>query len=86
MEEVYFEFQFDGAGVRSDLGSIVRELRRSHDDLSIADWLASPNEVLAGTAPLRRLATGGSAAQLAEAVKKMGRSQRPVDKRSWREH
>jgi hypothetical protein len=72
LEEVYFEFQFDEAGIRSNLGSVVRELRRSFDDITIAEWLAIPNEVLAGATPLRRVATGTSSALLSRAAAEAG--------------
>jgi hypothetical protein len=72
LEEVYFEFQFDESGVRPDIASVVLRLRRVFDDLAIAEWLARPNDVLAGTTPLRQLATRGSATRLAEAVEVVG--------------
>lgn len=68
LEEVYFEFQFDETGVRRDLGSVVQLLRRSCDDLTIAEWLARPNDKLAGATPLRTLAVGGRNGQLARAA------------------
>ncbi|MCL1601681.1 MAG: DUF2384 domain-containing protein [Actinomycetia bacterium] len=68
LEEVYFEFQFDELGIRSDLGSVVQTLRRSFDDLDIAEWLARPNEALAGATPLRRLSSGDSPERIARAA------------------
>jgi hypothetical protein len=73
LEEVYFEFQFDESGIRSDLGDVVQTLRRSFDDLAIAEWLARPNEELAGATPLRRLSSGGRTEQLARAAESVGR-------------
>ena len=74
LEEVYFEFQFDESGVRHDLGSVVQLLRQNFDDLAIAEWLARPNESLAGATPLRRLSDGGSTEQLTRAAESVGRS------------
>ena len=70
LEEVYFEFQFDEFGVRRDLASVVQLLRRSFDDLTIAEWLARPNEELGGATPLRRVVTGGNTVQLVRAAKR----------------
>jgi hypothetical protein len=72
LEEVYFAFQFDDAGIRSDLGSVVRELRGNSSDLAIAEWLASPNEVLGGATPLRLAVAVGSAASLIQAAIEAG--------------
>ena len=72
LEEVYFEFQFDKFGIRENLGSVVRELRRSFSDLAIAEWLAIPNEALAGATPLRRAATGTGSALLFRAATEQG--------------
>ncbi len=52
LEEVYFAFQFDGAGIRRDLGRVVQRLHRNHDDVTIADWLARPNPGLSLMSPL----------------------------------
>jgi hypothetical protein len=82
LEEVYFEFQFDESGVRRDLGSVVQLLRQSFDDLTIAEWLACPNEMLAGTTPLRTLASGRSDGQLARAAAHMAKRQAPSARRS----
>lgn len=40
LEEVYFAWQFDEAGVRPRIGQIVRALRDRFDDEEIADYLA----------------------------------------------
>jgi hypothetical protein len=71
-EEVYFEFQFTETGIRSDLGAVVGELRRSFDDMTIADWLARPNEMIAGATPLRWLEAGGDPRVLAKAAANAG--------------
>ena len=68
LEEVYFEFQFDEVGIRHDLGSTVQLLRRSFDDLAIAEWLACPNQALGGATPLRLLVVGGRGAQMARST------------------
>jgi hypothetical protein len=60
LEEVYFAFQFDAAGVRPALGMVVAHLRRAFDDESIADWLVRPNAELSSASPLAWLAAGGS--------------------------
>ncbi|MCL1593706.1 MAG: hypothetical protein M3132_05065 [Actinomycetia bacterium] len=57
LEEVYFEFQFTTLGFRDDLGRIVRELRRTFDDVTISDWLAQPNRLLRSASPLQWLAS-----------------------------
>ena len=75
LEEVYFEFQFDEFGIRRTLGSVVQQLRRNSDDLTIAEWLARPNEELGGATPLRMLLAGSSNGQLARAVESVGRRQ-----------
>jgi hypothetical protein len=72
LEEVYFEFQFDESGVRRDLGSVVELLRQSFDDLTIAEWLARPNDELAGATPLRRLSSGHSPEHIARAAESVG--------------
>jgi hypothetical protein len=72
LEEVYFEFQFDEFGIRGNLGSVVRELRHRFDDLTIAEWLADPNELLAGATPLRRAMTGTDATLLSKAASEAG--------------
>jgi hypothetical protein len=60
LEEVYFAFQFDTAGVRQSLGMVVAHLRRMFDDEAIADWLVRPHSSLSTTPPLAWLASGGS--------------------------
>ena len=72
LPEVYFAFQFDGRGIRRDLGAVVLALRRRHDDETIADWLARPNEQLALVTPLRWAATHGDPAQLLIAAERAG--------------
>lgn len=84
LEEVYFEFQFDEFGVRRDLASVIQPLRLTFDDLTIAEWLARPNELLAGATPLRKLLTGGSVDQLTMAAEHIGQSDRPVTAESER--
>jgi hypothetical protein len=76
LEEVYFEFQFDQSGIRRNLSTIVRELRGSFDDLAIAEWLACPNEVLAGATPLRRALTGAGESTLFRAAAEAGPERR----------
>jgi hypothetical protein len=76
LEEVYFEFQFDQSGIRRNLATMVRELRGSFDDLVIAEWLASPNEVLAGATPLRRALAGAPASVLSKAAAEAGPQRR----------
>ncbi|HSJ71464.1 MAG TPA: hypothetical protein VLA29_07475 [Acidimicrobiia bacterium] len=49
---MYFAFQFDGTGIRRDLGRVVQRLHRNYDDVTIADWLARPNPALAHLSPL----------------------------------
>lgn len=68
LEEVYFEFQFDRAGIRRGLGVVVEDLSRRFDDLVIADWLARPNWVLSGSTPLRWVASGRDDAMLFKAT------------------
>ncbi len=79
LEEVYFEFQFTDTGIRRDLGAVVEELRRSFNDMTIADWLACPNEMLAGATPLRWLEAGGETTVLAKAAANAGpREKKPT--------
>ena len=68
LEEVYFAFQFNEHGIRPELGSIVRSLRRQFDDIAIADWLARPNDDLSAYTPLRWLSTGGDESRVADAA------------------
>ncbi|MEN8040396.1 MAG: hypothetical protein ABFR95_02735 [Actinomycetota bacterium] len=72
LEEVYFAFQFDDTGIREGLGRVIQGLRRHHDDLTIADWMARPNAVLSGATPLRWVSVGGSTIQLAKAAANAG--------------
>jgi hypothetical protein len=78
LEEVYFEFQFDGHGIRPELGRIVRLLRGQFDDFAIADWLVRPNEHLAGYTPLRWVAIEGDPYDLEDAALKYGPVADPV--------
>ncbi len=72
LEEVYFAFQFDGTGVRPDLGGIVRMLRTTFDDLTIADWLARPNTELRSLTPLQWVGGGGDGRHLTRASQQAG--------------
>ena len=67
LEEVYHAFQFDRSGVREDLASVVRDLKRRFDDVAIADWLVRPNPSLGGVTPLRTIDTTGRADLLTKA-------------------
>ncbi len=60
LQEVYFAFQFDGDGVRPDLGQFVQGLKRKCTDIEIGDWLVRPNRSLGSSTPLRYLNSGGS--------------------------
>ena len=75
LEEVYFAFQFNAAGIRRDLGSVVQSLRWTHDDETVADWLARPNETLGRMTPLGWMAAGYDGGKLAVAAREHG----PVD-------
>lgn len=68
LEEVYFGFQFDRRGIRRDLGRVVQHLLASYDDVTIADWLARPNEHLGAVTPLRWIAMGHDMHHIAEAA------------------
>ena len=59
LEEVYHAFQFDSRGVRTDLGTVVQDLKRRFDDVAISDWLVRPNAGLGGISPLRTVQTTG---------------------------
>lgn len=72
LEEVYFAFQFDDTGIRRDLGTVVMLLRRSYDDIEIADWLARPNRLLDQLSPLRWSASGRQEWKLGEAAQRAG--------------
>ena len=67
-KEAYFAFQFDGAGIRSDVGSAVLALRGVLDDLAIADWLVRPNSALSGDSPLLRMNRRGGTAEVLAVV------------------
>jgi hypothetical protein len=75
LEEVYCEFQFGPHGVLRDLGSVVRILRRDHDDEAVADWLTRPNESLGGLTPHDWLQAGDEVARVIDAA----RSHPPFD-------
>jgi hypothetical protein len=68
LEEVYFAFQFDGTGIRRDLGRVVQRLHRNHDDVTIADWLARPNPALSHLSPLEWARSGRNPSSLLEAA------------------
>lgn len=72
LPEVYFAFQFDDMGIKRDLGSVVLQLRRSYDDVEIADWLARPNRMLDRLSPLRWSASGRGGQKLGVAAVKAG--------------
>lgn len=72
LPEVYFAFQFDDTGIKRDLGSVVLQLRRSYDDVEIADWLARPNRMLDQVSPLRWSASGRRWQKLADAATSAG--------------
>lgn len=72
LEEVYFEFQFNGHGIRRDLGSVVEHLRWSFDDEVVADWLARPNETLGQMTPLGWIAAGNDGWKIADAARHHG--------------
>lgn len=57
--EAYFAFQFDGKGIRRDIGSVVLSLRGVAGDLEIADWLIRGQPGLRGQAPLEWLFNSG---------------------------
>jgi len=60
LQEVYFEFQFDGHGLNHDLSRIVRTLKADYNDIEIADWLARANPSLHNHTPLDSLSRGAS--------------------------
>lgn len=72
LEEVYFAFQLDKAGVRQSLGIVVAQLRRVFDDEAIADWLVRPHRDLSTTSPLVWLASGGSSDRATAAAESAG--------------
>lgn len=72
LPEVYFEFQFDEAGVRPDLGSVVLSLKGRYTDLEISDWLVHPNRMLGHTSPLRFLNGGGGVESVVAAAEGEG--------------
>jgi len=66
--EVYYEFQFGKHGIRPDLADVVRSLYDRFDDMTIADWMARPNERLDGRSPVRWSAIGGDRTRLMKAA------------------
>lgn len=72
LQEVYFEFQFNGHGIRRDLGTVVEQLRWSFDDEVVADWLARPNETLGQMTPLGWVAAGHDGWKIANAARDHG--------------
>lgn len=70
--EVYYEFQFGEHGIRPDLADVVRSLHDQFDDMTIADWMARPNERLDGRTPVRWSTSGGDRAQLMQAAQSAG--------------
>ena len=72
LDEAYFGFQFDQHRVIPELGRVVMEMKRTHDDLAIADWLVRPNRALGGTAPLVWLREGGRLARVTESAQTHG--------------
>ena len=66
LPEAYFEFQFDASGIRADVGAVVRALKADYDDLAIADWLVTPNPLLATMTPLGWLDAGRSVRRVLE--------------------
>jgi hypothetical protein len=59
VEEVYFAFQFDDAGIRSDIAEVAKRLERHLDPCHSADWLARAHSELGGKAPLDWIHSGG---------------------------
>jgi hypothetical protein len=66
LQEVYFEFQFDGDGVRPELGRVVQSLKPKRSDVVIGDWLVRPNREFGHASPLRYLNGGGSLERVVE--------------------
>lgn len=67
LQEVYFDLQFDRAGVRPDLGRVVQGLKPQRSDEVLGDWLVRPNRLLGHASPLRYLNGGGSVERVVEA-------------------
>ncbi len=59
LQEVYFAFQFDQAGVRPELGRVVQSLKADYDDIDICHWLVLPQRRLGLATPLQWLTSGG---------------------------
>ena len=72
LPEAYFDFQFDDDGVRVELGDLVQSLKRDHDDISIADWLARPHPHLNTLSPLGWLEAGNKPRRITEAAEQAG--------------
>jgi len=72
LPEAYFEFQFGEAGIRPDVAEVVRALKSDHDDLTIADWLATPQPQLATMTPLGWLDAGRSVRRVLDAAESAG--------------
>ena len=72
LEEVYFAFQFNGHGIRRDLGSVIAHLRKRYDDETVADWLARPNDTLGRMTPLGWIASGHDGRKIATAARQHG--------------
>lgn len=68
-KEAYFAFQFDGNGIRHDVGRVVLALRGSLDDTTIADGLVRPDADLNDLSPLSWLNRGGDVARALGAIR-----------------
>lgn len=72
LQEAYFAFQFDRDGVRPALGRVVQDLKATHADVAIADWLVRPNPSLDYAAPLKYLKSGGQVERVLAAASANG--------------
>ncbi|MBT8203389.1 MAG: hypothetical protein HKN74_13695 [Acidimicrobiia bacterium] len=72
LPEVYFAFQFDESGVRSDVAAVVKRLKPDFSDLAIEDWLVRPHRSLGLISPLRALNRGSSVDQVLAAAERDG--------------
>ena len=70
LEETYPAFQFDRAGLRPDVASIVGALAPDWDQLSIADWLVRPSPDLSALSPLAWLQAGRSPQAVLDAAQR----------------
>ena len=68
-KEAYFAFQFDGNGIRHDVGRVVLALRGRLDDTTIADGLIRPDPDLNDLSPLSWLNRGGDVARALGAIR-----------------